>query len=927
MAAKKPSAKNKKNKISEQRQIAKEVFGVVLIMTGILFGICVFSASNTVVLLALRKFAFGVFGVFGYVCPFMLAFLGFLEIFHNKINLRASAVVMGIVGVLALLALIHSLCPYGKDVSEGFSKYILTAYQKGYENIVGGGVTGSLLSYPAVKFIGVVGGSVVFVALMILSVMTVCRISLKNIGTTIGRSVSENAKRAAEKIREERPAREERLRQKVEREAFTYESEPEEREYPKGTAFDENLSEEKYEEPAKEKYEEAAQEDFYDEYEDEDDEKSFMFDKQSDYDVNDESLVEGGEYIAAQDSELDLSGLRIIDKMHGRDSDEKKASFNKVKKSYDYTVDSQDGFIYENYDEPEEEKTYEHEEYSYPGLYENADNKEKTPQEEEISYTKDIVGTKAKEELSSEKKEEVAVFKPSLDEKTASKEKKKFRFPSVELLDKPSGTDRNSAASRNEIDENARKLEDVFSSFGVDVKVVDALVGPKVTRYELQPAPGVKISRIKSLSDDIALNMAAKTLRIEAPVPGKSVIGIELPNKYEAGVLVRELIDCPEFRNFTAELPFALGKDISGKKLYDDLAKMPHLLVAGTTGSGKSVCLNVIILSLIYKLPPEELQFIIVDPKQVEFSVYNGIPYLKVPVIEDKSKAAGALVWAVKEMEKRYNLLKLSGVRNIKSYNQKRKEAGEEIMPKLVIVIDEFAELMMVSPKDVEDAVCRIAQLGRAAGIHLIIATQSPRADIFTGLIKANVPSRIALTVGSPLESRIIMDEMGAEKLLGKGDMLYRPIGKNKSTRIQGGFVSDDDVMRVTDYLRGLNDERYDDDVDVEMAKLAEQTGKNKAPEEAYSAENDDMDELLPKAVKTVLEFEQASASMLQRKMRVGYSRAARLMDQLEEIGVVGPSEGSKGRQILWTWADYNEHFSQQNDNTQEDGNDGYYED
>lgn len=928
------SKKKRKSEYDEQLRLAGEIFGVLLVVVGILFGICVFSSSQTVVLSALRSFAFGMLGAAGYVLPFIFAAWGFVVIFSEKLKLKAGTATMCVVGVLSIISLIHLLSPYGTDAQVGFGDYLLRAYQKGYENIAGGGLIGALTAYPIGKYLGKIAGAVVYIALILISIMAVGRFSLKAAGRVIGGKVKEGAHHAAEKIKEELPKREERLRERVEQRAFRYDADaPEEDEdegysSPKGTAYNELLQDEGESVPEEQTddisegdygYEEDYQpenDDFSQEQEESEEQDSFPFDTPPEYELYGDDVIDANvEDIADEPAdELDLAGLRIIDRMHGRSAQTPQSVHPARKKSYDFTVDADDATA--QYEQDYSADSAQDDAYEQEIVEETYDAPVESDYETDIA---DDDLAQQQEYAPAPREEKPRILKPAPVKAEQEHHEKRFILPSPELLDRPRVTAADSATARREIDECAVKLEDTFASFGVDIKVVNASRGPKVTRYELQPAAGVKIAKIKSLGDDIALNMAAESVRIEAPIPGKSVVGIELPNKSYASVCVRELIDCPEFKNHDGELPFALGKDIAGKKIYDDLAKMPHLLVAGTTGSGKSVCLNTIIMSLIYKLTPAELQFIMIDPKMVEMAVYNGIPNLKVPVVMDKGKAAGALVWAVAEMEKRYKLFQQSGVRNIKTYNKKMRDAGEEIMAKLVIVIDEFADLMMVSAKDVEDAVCRIAQLGRAAGIHLIIATQSPRADIFTGLIKANVPSRIALTVGNALESRIIMDEQGAEKLLGYGDMLYRPVGKNKATRVQGCFVSDDEIYRVTEYLKSMGDAQYDDDVDSEMAKLAEQTGKNK-PESAAPDLDADADSLLPQAAQTVLEFEQASASMLQRKMRVGYSRAARLMDQLEDIGVVGPSEGSKGRQILWTWADYNEHFGGAEDRMEDDG-------
>ena len=459
-----------------------------------------------------------------------------------------------------------------------------------------------------------------------------------------------------------------------------------------------------------------------------------------------------------------------------------------------------------------------------------------------------------------------------------------YHFPSLDILAKGKGSQNNG----EEVAHNAMMLENVLSNFGITAKVVNATQGPTVTRYEIEPAPGVKVSRIVNLTDDIALNLAAQHIRMEAPIPGKSAIGIEVPNKITEAVHLRDVLDCSDFKDARGGIPVGLGKDIAGKPVITDLAKMPHLLVAGTTGSGKSVCVNTLISSILFSRKPEEVKLLLIDPKMVELSIYNGIPHLMAPVVTDMKKAAAVLRWAVREMEARYKAFAASGKRDIKSYNEAHPKAA---MPLIVLIIDELADLMMTAPDDIEESISRLAQMARAAGIHMVLATQRPSVNVITGSIKANVPSRISFAVGSQIDSRTILDMAGAEKLLGKGDMLFAPIGANKPIRVQGAFISDDEVENLVEFVKAQREPEYDNTVTQEAEKESEKE---------TSDDNDVYrDELLERAVNLVMESGQASVSMLQRRFRIGYTRAARLVDTMEDLKIVGPSMGSKAREIL----------------------------
>ncbi|NLG37813.1 MAG: DNA translocase FtsK, partial [Clostridiales bacterium] len=479
-----------------------------------------------------------------------------------------------------------------------------------------------------------------------------------------------------------------------------------------------------------------------------------------------------------------------------------------------------------------------------------------------------------------------------VDISVAAPPPREYVFPPIELLHTATPGAR---GSRDDYLENARKLEDTLLSFGITAKVIQISRGPAITRYELQPAPGVKISRIVNLSNDIALNMAARGVRIEAPIPGKAAIGIEIANSDISTVFLRDVIESSAFTQSGSKITVCLGKDIAGKNIVTDLAKMPHLMIAGATGSGKSVCINCLIVSLLYKARPDEVRLIMVDPKVVELSVYNGIPHLLIPVVTDPKKAAGALNWAVQEMTRRYQLFAEKKARDLTRYNQLAEEAGEEPLPQIVIIIDELADLMVVAPAEVEDAICRLAQMARAAGMHLVIATQRPSVDVITGVIKANIPSRIAFAVYSQTDSRTILDMGGAEKLLGRGDMLFHPSSSPKPVRVQGAFVDEPEVESIVSFIRGAQEEsEYDEEIIKNLESFSSEV----------SGEGEDMgpqglDELITDAIEVVHEQGQASISMMQRRLRVGYARAARLVDEMEQLGIVGPADGSKPRPIL----------------------------
>jgi len=518
-------------------------------------------------------------------------------------------------------------------------------------------------------------------------------------------------------------------------------------------------------------------------------------------------------------------------------------------------------------------------------------NSNKDEKHDEKSAAPDYIENnlfKKEEEQKEDKTKEVLQL-----EHTITVEDENYEFPPIQLLSEPER--KGSKVGKKALTDTASKLQKTLYSFGVSAKVENVSVGPAITRYELKPAEGVRVSKIANLADDIALNLAAESIRIEAPIPGKQAVGIEIPNKENEIVHLREIISSDKFQSHKSKLAFALGKDVSGEEVVADIAKMPHVLIAGATGSGKSVCVNTLITSTIYKAKPSEVKLVMIDPKIVELSVYNGIPHLLIPVVTDPKKAAGALAWAVQEMENRYNIFASKGVRDLKGYNEAVEENAEiGKLPHIVIIIDELADLMTVAAKDVEESICRLAQKARAAGMHLVIATQRPSVDVITGLIKANIPSRISFAVSSQVDSRTILDMVGAEKLLGKGDMLFYPSGASKPTRIQGAFISDKDVEKVVDFIKANGEASYNDDI-LEQIERANSTDK----EIEEQPNDDDTDPFLMEAIDMVVESGQASTSYIQRRFKVGYARAGRIIDQMEERGIISGFQGSKPREVL----------------------------
>ena len=778
---------------------------------------------------------FGVFGLIAYVLPILILVVSFFAV-SNKGNFHASVKIVAGVVFVAFFCLFLSLAGSGREYYEPMKAYTYSATER-----AGGGIVGGALAYVMVKAFGVIGSYIIdFIVLIICLVLITERSALKGMQKG-GQKVYESAKESNERYKEYREYKnEERRKRRMDHKVS-------------GVSIDTKISDQ----------------------------------KESGVGTSDEI----GELHANPNVDLpDISQESKVRLSSGEDT-----LFEPQKASVQPLIS---GEITAS--EPVISGDYMHE--NPVAEPESADPKPGKQTSEEVPTVAEHTKRKARtseEEIQKEIADVVQEMAPA-----AAQPEKKYVFPPVDLL--KAGSGKKSANTESQLRETANKLQQTLKTFGVNVTVTNISCGPAVTRYEIQPEMGVKVSKIVGLADDIKLNLAAADIRIEAPIPGKAAVGIEVPNKENVTVAFRDLIESKEFKESKSKISFAVGKDIAGKTKVTDIAKMPHLLIAGATGSGKSVCINTIIMSILYKADPSEVKLLMIDPKVVELSVYNGIPHLMIPVVTDPKKASGALHWAVAEMTDRYEKFAQANVREINGYNAKvdsiEVPEGQERpqkMPQIVIIVDELADLMMVASNDVEEAICRLAQLARAAGIHLVIATQRPSVNVITGLIKANMPSRIAFAVTSGVDSRTILDMNGAEKLLGKGDMLFNPQGAPKPIRVQGAFVSDEEVSEVVEYIKEHNgDAQYNDSVQQKMESL-QSSGSNSVSISDSDVADDGRDAYFVDAARIIVDKEKASIGMLQRYLKVGFNRAARIMDQLEEAGIVGPEEGTKPRTVL----------------------------
>ena len=835
---------------------------------------------------AISNFCFGLMGLMAYLFPIVF-FIGAAFILINKTNRLAYK------KLAAAFVMFLFLCGAAQLLTDGYmqSTTLMDYYALSADYKTGGGLIGGAICISITSAFGTVGGYVIIILAFVVCMIIITQHSLLDFVTLLVIKICDFVKDGRTRYVQGQPEREMR-REKRARERQL-------------------MREQRREEKIRRLEDEIGD----DEFSDDDD---FLVDPSEAKKMKKGGFLEGTKLTGYSEEKP-----KKKDKLLKKKTDTAKMTA-KTEENIDDSGDT------DNTNEESADNTGKKQEET-DGKYAG------TPMNFEIHRAEDTVTDtyEADSEPQQEEEEELLPFpeekvtrQPSKNPKSSEKEiqsgivniqheitrqeaavKKEYKFPTLNLLKK--GSNKSQGDSDAYLRKTAQKLQEVLHNFGVNVTVTNVSCGPTVTRYELQPEMGVKVSKIVGLADDIKLNLATPDIRIEAPIPGKAAVGIEVPNKENSTVMLRDLLQSEEFQKAKSKLSFAVGKDIAGKTVVADIARMPHLLIAGATGSGKSVCINTLIISILYKANPDEVKLIMIDPKVVELSVYNGIPHLFIPVVTDPKKAAGALNWAVQEMTNRYNTFAEYGVRNLNEYNKKAeqiREAGgaeeEPVkMPQIIIIVDELADLMMVAPGEVEDAICRLAQLARAAGIHLIIATQRPSVNVITGLIKANMPSRIAFSVSSGVDSRTILDMNGAEKLLGKGDMLFYPQGYQKPARLQGAFVSDDEVSAVVEFLADKNPgAQYNQQIEQQV----------NSPVTAVGTSGDDRDVHFEEAGKFIIEKEKASIGMLQRMFKIGFNRAARIMDQLCDAGVVGPEEGTKPRKVLMSMEEFQDYLENQ---------------
>ena len=831
--------------------IRSEIDSIIYIAISILALVSVFVPDSVGIIgRVINAFLFGMLGIGAYVCPVMVIVLSIYSIASKESVTQTYQIVLGSAILILLLSLVHISGVDENEVYSGIGDYIKSNYLNG--SVRNGGLVGAIFGNCLLTIFGRAGSYIVAITVMLASAVYIT-----------GRSFFGGVKNAYKGVKE-------RIDEKAQEPDYEVEY------------YDEEEYEEIYQPPVQAPPVKKKR----------DDRKrtsvDFVLDTSKKSKKNTKILLPQDEF--SDRKRITLSRGPIPDYTYddndeyGRENRESALSMININinglDEYDDVEQNVPGTGYN-------EEYYDDEEAEY-----FSDETEEIPQRKQAQPERvELISEAPRTRLT--KKEEAEIEKEEIVNQIAAEvvkepvKPKPYEFPPESLLYKDTSTSK--AGSKTQILETSKKLESTLKSFGVEAKVLEVSKGPTVTRYELAPGQGVKVSKISGLADDLALNLAANGIRIEAPIPGKSVVGIEVPNDVAQIVYFRDVVTDDEFKKFPSKLAFGLGKDIGGKTVVYDIGKMPHLLIAGATGSGKSVCINTLIGSILYKSTPDEVKLIMIDPKVVELSVYNGIPHLLIPVVTDPKKASGALNWAVREMLRRYDLFAQTGVRDLKGYNAICEADGYDKEPQIVIIIDELADLMMAVPKEVEDSICRLAQMARAAGLHLIIATQRPSVDVITGVIKANIPSRLAFSVSSGIDSRTILDMVGAEKLLGRGDMLFSPIGMNKPMRIQGAFISDKEVEAIVDFLK-VDYIEYSQD----MIDSITSTGQEIEVSE-------DADEYFDQAVDFVIQKEKASASMLQRQFRIGYNRAARLVEDLEARGIIGPEDGSKPRKVLIT--------------------------
>ncbi len=861
MAEKEKETKEKETKETKKKKETKKAKGepklssqaksIMLIASAILLLICVFYPGENVWTLA-HKFFKGMFGIFAFAIPAILMYIGIITAKDKKLTGKnIGKIVFAVIAVILFSNCAFLFGSSTKTITVDYFARLGELYQNasmGFTNGSAAGILGGLLGYPLAVLFGFTAAEILCIVLLIVDLMFLFGITVKDVYNFFAK-VFNIIKTSIQQC-----------------------------EFSEKTSNATNL-------PSL---------------------PSIVKRRNSSKKNNHNSNNSKADKEADKEDEEDYIDLASF-------SD----SFDAIKSDKENNKENSNQGYDDNYDDLQINNSDN----------EISSNKKKSILDKLINSGNEEESTKGKKSKKQELEQAEAEISKQVSENQDNNENA-YHYPPLDLL-YPSSSKEDNQKATEELNRNGAKLESTLKSFGVNANIIDICRGPSVTRFEVQPAPGVKISKITNLADDISLNLASSGVRIEAPIPGKAAVGIEVPNKVITMVSMRELIGSSKFRSAKSKLSVVLGKDISGNTIVTDLAKMPHLLIAGTTGSGKSVCVNSILISLLYKATPDEVKLLLIDPKMVEFSKYKGIPHLLIPVVTDPKKAAGALNWAVNEMENRYKVFSTFGVRDIGGYNamidsynkiraEKTPEELEEEplvneegipvpdkkMESIVIAIDEFADLMMTAPNEVEDSICRLAQKARAAGMHLVVATQRPTVNVITGVIKANIPSRISLKVSSQLDSRTILDVGGAEKLIGKGDMLFAPIGAPKPTRVQGCYASDSEIENVTAYIKKDHSSQYNVEIEEEIEKITEfelTKGKDKDTSDDMGGSFSD-DCMMEEAIKLVVENGQASTSLLQRRLRLGYARAGRLIDEMEQMGIVGPHVGSKSREVLLTY-------------------------
>lgn len=847
-------------------KVRDEIWAIIIIALGAFFAVAVQTNAAGACGAILKDFFLGSFGMLGYVLPYYLVLYGILLFMDKAAHISGKSAVFMLL-IFFMLTLLNSVRFIDIASFEFSSAYLSSVFDNGILLKNGGlfGMTVGTLICKAVGKIGLVIFSVVMILILLLLVLNTPvsqffeRMKIKRAEKQAARIAAyEEAERMAEEAAEARLAEEKRNARETEREAKN-KSVSKPKEFTETGTASKPLFNERSAIPTEK---EAAM-------------------LKAAADAKQDAPV-GSSYVPGKISDGQLNILNYMKDDHLFDQEKS----GEIRYGLEETVQTRPGYGLSDAGS-EDESGFGNTEKGQADL--SDDVLERGPAE--ASEAESIPPNPLPEKKLTNSEARNAALSPEELNLTQEPPKRQYQLPPLSLLKK--GKANENAASNDALAQKAAKLEITLQNFHVDARVVQVTQGPAVTRYEIQPAVGVKVASIVRLADDIALNLEAKSIRIEAPIPGKAAVGIEVENDHVNMVTLSEIIGSKEFKEAKSKISFAVGRDISGASIVGDLKSMPHLLIAGSTGSGKSVCINSILLSILYKAKPEEVKLVLVDPKVVELGNYNGIPHLLIPVVTEPSKAAAALNWAVAEMTERYKKFAEEGTRDLSSFNQSVRKKGEEdrVMPQVVIIIDELADLMMAAPSQVEESICRLAQMARAAGMHLIVATQRPSVDVVTGVIKANIPSRIAFAVSSQVDSRTILDMGGAEKLVGKGDMLYNPLGLGKPIRVQGTFVSDDEVHRVIEFIKNQSEEASYAD---EVLHTIENSGNAGNQEE-------DGDELLPEAIELVVHSGQASVSMLQRRFRIGYNRAARIIDMMEARGIVGPPDGSRPRQVLMT--------------------------